>query len=104
MLVLGIMYNSIQRLEEEFLIFRRDYRIGETKIEGTIDGGETKIMRTLLNELRLRYPWNIELNLSNRHLEKPAWNLGSVFGLEIQSTLGIEVTVEAVRVNKSSKD
>lgn len=94
MLVLGIIYNSILRLEE-FLIFRRDYRI---------DGGDTKITRTLLNELRLRYPWNIELDLSNRHLEKPAWNLGSVFGLEIQSTLGIEMTVEAVRVNKSSKD
>lgn len=43
-----------------------------------------KIMRTILNELKLRYPWNIELNLSNRHLGPPVWNLGSVFRLEIE--------------------
>lgn len=43
-----------------------------------------KIMRTILNELKLRYPWNIELNLSNRLLGPPVWNLASVFRLEIE--------------------
>lgn len=63
-----------------------------------------KIMRTILNELKLRYRWNVELNLPNRHLETPVSNLGSIFRLEIDSTLGIEVPIEAVRINKSSKE
>lgn len=54
-----------------------------------------KKMRTMLNELKLRCPWNIELNLSNRHLGTPVWNLGSVFGLEAEYFWGASWSCES---------
>lgn len=56
------------------------FRKSDDRIEGE---GEVKAMRTVVHDFRLSYPWNIELDLSNRHLEVPVWNLRSVSGLEL---------------------
>lgn len=55
------------------------------KSNNSIEGeGEVKAMRTIVSDFGLRHPWTLELDLSNRHLEVPAWNLRCVSGLELK--------------------